>query len=1095
MNSERPKYNLHCMASILLLIVLIFPHQTGRGYAQQSAEEFLAGVPANFPPHYSIDSQTGKPAGFAIDVMDEIARRCGIKVRYVVYPTWAKAVAAMGKGEVALIPNLGIIAERAGSMDFTSPIETLNIVIFVRETTQDIRGIADLSGKEVAVVETNAGMYLMTKRSGSRLQIYPSQDEAFLSLISGRSEALVFSEPPIRILSRKTGLEGRIKLAGEPLLEVKRGIAVRKGNRGLLKRLDDEVNVFTTSPRYAEIYAKWYGKPAPYWTVKRVAVLGGGLLAFAVITLMVWRYRSLIRLNRILQTAVEERKRAEAALSASEERFRKFFETESGYCYMVSPTGVILDVNEAALRALGYEKQEVVGRPMSMIYAPESLSRMQSSFALWKEIGSLRDEEMVIAAKNGGRRTVLLSAAAIKGDDGRLLLSVSVQRDISESKRYEEALKRSETLLNETQHLTKAGGWEYHVASGKLTWTEEVYRLHGVTPADYDPNDVSRNVGFYTQGDDAVIERAFSAAVGEGKPYDLELRFMNAQGKHLWVRTIGQPEFKDGRVTRVFGNILDITERRQVEMALRDSESRMRSVFEQANDGIYIISAENRYLDVNDRGLELLGYTRDELLRMGVADVLAPYEVARLAVEPPRMMSGVPHFAEWEHVRKDGTTFPGEVSAKKLNDQSYLALVRDLTERRRGEEQLRATHQMADDIVRSIPSGLLIFHYVEPDKLFLLSGNPEAERLTGLRIADYIGKDYNEVWPTAAAGGLTNAYLEVMRTGKDFETEDFYYKDERLEGSFRIRAFRLLNECLAVSFESITVRKQAEEELRKYRDHLENIVKARTQELEEAREALVNIVEDLNEKSVHLAQAMEQAQSADRLKSAFLATMSHELRTPLNSIIGFTGMLLQGLVGALNKEQKKQLKMVQDSAHHLLALINDVLDISKIEAGQVEIVAKRFDMPALIQKIVEKFPPLTEKKGVGLTVRIAPDVGTIVSDRRRVEQIIINLLGNAVKFTERGEVRLECAVEREGEDGWMVTRVTDTGVGIKREDMDVIFNPFQQIDSGITRQYEGTGLGLSICKRLVELLGGKIWAESEWGKGSAFVFTLPLQKE
>ncbi|MFZ3115618.1 MAG: ATP-binding protein [Syntrophales bacterium] len=480
---------------------------------------------------------------------------------------------------------------------------------------------------------------------------------------------------------------------------------------------------------------------------------------------------------------------------------------------------------------------------------------------------------------------------------------------------------------------------------------------------------------------------------------------------------------------------------------------------------------------------------------MGVADVLAPYEVARLAVEPPRMMSGVPHFAEWEHVRKDGTTFPGEVSARKLNDQSYLALVRDLTERRRAEEQLRATHQMADDIVRSIPSGLLIFHYVEPDKLFLLSGNPAAERLTGPRIADCIGKDYNEVWPTAAAGGLTNAYLEVMRTGKDFETEDFYYKDERLEGSFRIRTFRLPNERLAVSFESITVRKQAEEELRKYRDHLENIVKARTQELEEAREALVNIVEDLNEKSVHLAQAMEQAQSADRLKSAFLATMSHELRTPLNSIIGFTGIMLQGLVGALNKEQNKQLKMVQDSAHHLLDLINDVLDISKIEAGQVEIVAKRFDMPALIQKIIEKFTPLTEKKGVGLTVRIAPDVGTIVSDRRRIEQIIINLLGNAVKFTEQGEVRLECAVERGEEDGWMVTRVTDTGVGIKREDMDVIFNPFQQVDSGITRQYEGTGLGLSICKRLVELLGGKIWAESEWGKGSAFVFTLPLQKE
>jgi signal transduction histidine kinase len=262
----------------------------------------------------------------------------------------------------------------------------------------------------------------------------------------------------------------------------------------------------------------------------------------------------------------------------------------------------------------------------------------------------------------------------------------------------------------------------------------------------------------------------------------------------------------------------------------------------------------------------------------------------------------------------------------------------------------------------------------------------------------------------------------------------------------------------------------------------------RTAELKESQSALMNLVEDLSRKSEELAIAKERAEAADRTKSAFLATMSHELRTPLNSIIGFTGIMLQSLVGPLNEEQNKQLKMVQDSALHLLSLINDVLDISKIEAGQVEIIAGRFDMPMLIQKSIEKFIPLTEKKGVRLTARIAPDVGTIVSDWRRVEQIIINLLSNAVKFTEQGEVRLECSIE----DDWMVIRVTDTGIGMKPEDMDAIFKPFQQIDSGITRQYEGTGLGLSICKRLVEMLGGTIWVESEWGKGSAFSFTLPV---
>jgi ABC-type amino acid transport substrate-binding protein len=249
------------IVSVFLLALLTFPQQTPQTYAQQEGGEFLAGVPANFPPQYSIDPQTGKPAGFAIDVMDEIARRSGIKVRYVVYPDWEKTNEAMERGEVVLIPNAGIIAERQELRDFTSPLETFHIVIFVRETTINIKSVEDLKGKEVAVVELNKGRYLMEERGGSKLQIYNSPEEAFLSLVSGKSGALVFPKPPIILLSREIGHEDKIKIVGEPLLEVKRSIAVRKGNYELLKKLDDEVRTFTGTPRYAEIYFKWYGKP------------------------------------------------------------------------------------------------------------------------------------------------------------------------------------------------------------------------------------------------------------------------------------------------------------------------------------------------------------------------------------------------------------------------------------------------------------------------------------------------------------------------------------------------------------------------------------------------------------------------------------------------------------------------------------------------------------------------------------------------------------------------------------------------------------------------------------------------------------------
>ena len=264
-------------------------------------------------------------------------------------------------------------------------------------------------------------------------------------------------------------------------------------------------------------------------------------------------------------------------------------------------------------------------------------------------------------------------------------------------------------------------------------------------------------------------------------------------------------------------------------------------------------------------------------------------------------------------------------------------------------------------------------------------------------------------------------------------------------------------------------------ELRRHADELEKRVAERTEELILANGALL--------------EAKEAAESADRIKSAFLATMSHELRTPLNSIIGFTGILQQELAGPLNAEQRKQLGIVRDSARHLLALINDVLDLSKIEAGQLEVNRAPFDLRASIEKVAGIVKPLAEKKGLALRVRLAPEIGAGATDSRRVEQILLNLLQNAIKFTERGEVVL--AAESAG--GAIRLSVADTGIGIRPEDMDQLFLPFRQIDSGLARQHEGTGLGLAICRRLAELLGGAIRAESTWGQGSVFTLTLPAK--
>ena len=278
------------------------------------------------------------------------------------------------------------------------------------------------------------------------------------------------------------------------------------------------------------------------------------------------------------------------------------------------------------------------------------------------------------------------------------------------------------------------------------------------------------------------------------------------------------------------------------------------------------------------------------------------------------------------------------------------------------------------------------------------------------------------------------------------------------------------------------VRRQAEkatlyEQLKQASDELERKIQAATADIAQQNELLRR-------------QAIELEQ-ASQLKSQFLANMSHEFRTPLNAMLGYTSMLLQGVAGPLQPPARRQLGRIESNGRHLLTIINEILDISRIEAGRMPLQLSTFRLADLVSEVKAELEPIIMRSKLSIVLDLPKDLKPITSDRQKVKQILLNLLSNALKFTHHGSVTM--TARRNTKDRTMTLSVTDTGIGIAPLDQDKIFEDFRQLDNSPTRAYGGTGLGLSICRRLAQMIDGRITLQSEVGKGSIFTLTLPLK--
>jgi PAS domain S-box-containing protein len=356
------------------------------------------------------------------------------------------------------------------------------------------------------------------------------------------------------------------------------------------------------------------------------------------------------------------------------------------------------------------------------------------------------------------------------------------------------------------------------------------------------------------------------------------------------------------------------------------------------------------------------------------------------------------------------------------------------------------------------------------ETLAFLAVNDAAVAHYGYSRDEFLAMTIADIRPPEDVPALLDAIPEDVDAGLD-ETGTWRHllKDGTMI-DVRISSHTLMWEgrpAEVVTAEDITERLEIERELQEYRAELEETVRARTAELVQVNEAL---------------------EQAPRAKSEFLASMSHELRTPLNTIIGFSSILIQGMAGELNEEQHKQLEMVLQAGKRLLALVNEVLDLSRIEAGRVEVLPDSIDVAPMLMELAEQVRPQAEAKGLELDLKPCEAPKQIRSDRRKIEQILLNLLSNAVKFTESGTVTFTASCD--GKQRCVFT-VADTGIGIPEDELELIFDEFHQMGIRNDPAAEGTGLGLAISRRLATLLGGSLTVESRVGEGSTFTLTVP----
>ncbi len=508
--------------------------------------------------------------------------------------------------------------------------------------------------------------------------------------------------------------------------------------------------------------------------------------------------------------------------------------------------------------------------------------------------------------------------------------------------------------------------------------------------------------------------------------------------------------------------------------------SRFKQLFDLSPDPTWIIDG-NRFVECNEAAVRTLGYTnRDEFLNVHPSKLSPPNQPngEDSFVKAERMMAlakdkGLHRF-EWIHTRADATNFVAEVtlSAIELGGRQIIYCVwRDITERKRSEDALRQSEAHKRTLLNTLPDLV----WLKDTQGIYLSCNFRFAQFMGLKEDEIVGKSGYELLDQELADFNHSQDQTAMTSGKPVHHKDeVVFADDGHTETLELTKVPMFDAddkivgILGVAHD-ITEHKRRNEELDQHRHHLEELVNERTSEL---------------------AEAQHHAEAANYAKSAFLANMSHEIRTPMNAILGLTHLLQQA---GVTQEQKHQLTKIDNSAAHLLSILNNILDLSKIEAGKLTLEKTDFHLGAFFDQIQSMYSEQVKAMGVTMETDLNDVPVWLRGDLTRLHQALLNYIGNAIKFTKQGTISLRAKILEEMNDEMLIRfEVQDSGIGIEPDKLTNLFKAFEQADVSTTRVYGGTGLGLVITKRLAQLMGGEVGAESEPGKGSTFWLTVQL---